>query len=145
MSTVTRTLAKSIYALFGIVFLVAGASVLLINTGILPTSYREFVVGFSDGNINTLHVIQELGSVLVFVGLITFWFLCHYDQSRDFHWSMTIFWALFALAHWFHVAGPPESAVGPLITTVPFLLFLVIGALQVATDGRKPRSEAGLS
>jgi hypothetical protein len=86
--------------------------------------------------------MQELGSVLVFVGLITFWFLRHYEQSQPFHWSMTAFWGLFALAHWFDVRSPFPSVGGPLMTTLPFLLFVLIGLLRLATEGARERDEA---
>lgn len=136
LKAATGILAKSTYAVIGIVFLAIGASVLLVSSGLLPGALRDTVLDFSDGNLNTLHIMQELGSVLVFVGLITFWLIRHYEQSMPFHWSMTVFWGLFALAHWFNVVGPSPSIAGPLITTIPFMLFVTIGFLRMATEGR---------
>jgi hypothetical protein len=135
MTTTTRVLAKSCYALFGTGLLVAGASALLVGSGLLPDAHRDAVVAESRGNRHTLHVGQEFGSALVFAGLITFWFLRHYEQSRPFHWAMTIFWGLFALVHWFDVRGPAPSAAGPLVTTIPFLLFVSVGLLRTAVEG----------
>jgi hypothetical protein len=97
---------------------------------------RDHIVSIGGGNENTLHIMQEFGSVLVFVGLITFWFIRHYEVSRPFHWAMTAFWGLFALVHWFDVRGPFPSARGPVINTVPFGLLVVIGLLRQRSDGR---------
>jgi hypothetical protein len=119
-----------LYALIGAVFLVAGVSVLLFKTGLLPEPVTDHISGAARGDLNALHLLQEFASLMVFAGLITFWFTWHYDQSSLFHWAMTVFWALFALAHWFDVRGPIESAVGPAINTVPFALFVLIGLLR---------------
>jgi hypothetical protein len=134
METMTRVLARACYALFGAAFLVAGASVLLADTGLLP-ALRNALVEESRGDLNTLHILQEFGALLVFAGLVTFWFLWHYEQSRPFHWMLTAFWGLIALVHWFDVRGPIRSVAGPLVTTVPFLLFVAIGLLRTATEG----------
>ena len=131
-----RALAKSLYGLVGVVFLVAGGSVLLLGTGLLPAAVRDTIVGIGQDNPNTLHIMQEFGSMLVFAGLITLWFLRHYDKSRPFHWAMTVFWGLIALVHWFDIRGPVESVVGPLINTVPFALCLAVGLLRETARGR---------
>jgi hypothetical protein len=127
---ITRALAQSLYALFGAGYLVAGVGVLLFRTGWLPGPVREVFLSVAEDNLNALHVMQEFGSLLVFAGLITLWFIRHYDQSRAFHWAMTAFWGLLALIHWFDVRGPYESVVGPAINTVPFGLFLLVGLLR---------------
>jgi hypothetical protein len=139
MTKTTRVLAQVTYAVFGTLFLVAGATTLLVNTGLLPDALRNVVIRFSQDNLVMLHVVQEFGTLLVFAGLLTFWFIRHYDQSQFFHWALTAYWALMALIHWFHVASPSVSVVGGLINTVPFLLFLTIGLLRMATE----RSGAG--
>ena len=104
-----RPIAKSVYGFFGATFLIVGITVLLLRTGLLPGVVRDFVMGVGNGDSNTLHIIQEFGSLLVFTGLISFWFIRHYERSKVFHWAMTTFWALFALVHWFNVGGPLES------------------------------------
>jgi hypothetical protein len=130
-----RALAKSLYGLVGVVFLVAGGSVLLLGTGLLPAAVRDTIVGIGQDNPNTLHIMQEFGSMLVFAGLITLWFLRHYDKSRPFHWAMTAFWALFALVHWFDVRGAFEPGLGQVINTIPFALFVAVGLLRHRSEG----------
>src|SRR5262249_6868810 len=128
--------ARSLYGLVAVTFLLAGASVLLLGTGLLPRAVRDVLIDLAQGDGNTLHIMQEYGSLLVFIGLITLWFIWHYDASRAFHWAMTVFWGLIALVHWFNIAGPWDSAIDPLINTVPFALFLAVGLLRETTRGR---------
>lgn len=134
----TRLVAKGIYALVGAAFLAAGAATLLVNTGLLPGGVRDVVLRFSQDNLVMLHILQEFGAVLVLLGLLTFWFIRHYDESLFFHWAMTAYWAIMALIHWFHVASPEVSAVGGLINTIPFAMFLAIGLLRLANEGPSP-------
>jgi hypothetical protein len=133
----TRTLAKTVYGFAGAVYLLAGVSVLLLGTGLLPGPVRDLILDIADGNPNSLHILQEFGSLLVFTGLITFWFLWHYEESRPFHWAMTVFWGLFALVHWVDVRGSFQFGIGPLINTAPFGLFLLIGLLRLRSEGKR--------
>jgi hypothetical protein len=110
----------------------------LAGTPILPAAVRAAIEEESQGNLNVLHILQELGVALVLAGLVAAWFTWHYEQSVFFHWSLTLFWALLALVHWFDVRGPNDSIGGPLVLTVPFLWFVALGALR-ATAERQPR------
>ena len=89
---------------------------------------------FAHGDPNALHLIQEFGSILVFAGLISIWFVRHYKQSKVYHWAMTTFWALFALAHWFDGREGPRSIGGLLINTIPFMMFLLIGLFRWSSE-----------
>src|SRR5262245_50539090 len=137
--TMTRILAMSLYGLVGAVFLLAGVSVLLLGTGLLPEPVRELIVDIAHDNGNTLHIMQEFGSLMVFAGLISFWFVCHYNQSRPFHWAMTVFWALIALVHWYDIRGGLQFGIGPAINTIPFGLFLAVGLLRRLSETPKPQ------
>jgi hypothetical protein len=120
-------LARSLYVLFGTIYLAAGMTALLFGTGVLPEALKNIVLEIARGDLNAVHITQEFGSLLVFAGLITFWFAWHYEQSRFFHWAMTAFWAIFALIHWFDVRGRAEFDIGDLINSIPFILFLSVG------------------
>jgi hypothetical protein len=136
-----RVVANSLYGVVGTVFLIVGATVLLLTTGLLPAVLGGFIMKFGHDDPTTLHIIQELGSVLIFVGLITFWFIKHYEQSLAFHWAMTTFWMFFALAHWFDVRGSFHAGSGQLVNTIPFILFVLVGVLRKRLDARA--GEAG--
>jgi hypothetical protein len=131
----TAVLAKILYGVFGALYLTAGATVLLFRTGLLPETVKNIILDVARDDLNAVHLSQEFGTFLIFVGLITFWFMRHYEQSLLFHWAMTATWGLFAFVHWYDVRHELESAVGPMINTIPFLLFLSIGLL---TTNRKP-------
>jgi hypothetical protein len=135
MTKLTRLLAKFTYGVMGAAFLAAGLSTLLVNTGLLPDAVRDILLKFSQNNLGFLHIVQELGTLLVLVALVTFWCIWNYEQSRALHWMLTFYWAIMALIHWFNVASPTVSVVGGLINTIPVTVFLTIGLLRVATEG----------
>ena len=131
-----RPLAKSLYGLVAAVFLVVGASVLSLRTGLLPDSARNVIIDIARGDLNALHLLQEFACIVVFAGLISIWFIRHYEQSKFFHWAMTTFWGLFALVHWFNVGGPPGSVTRPTINTIPFIVFVIVGLLRKRAEQR---------
>lgn len=137
MTMKLEAIAKIVYGFFGAVFLIVGATVMLLHTGLLPEAVKNIVIGFAHDDSLAVHLIQELGSILVFAGLITFWFIRHYEHSKAYHWAMTTFWALFALAHWFDGRESPRSVAGPLINTIPFTLFMLIGLFRRYSDARR--------
>jgi hypothetical protein len=126
-----RALTRALYGLFGATYLVAGGSVLLLGTGLLPENVRQLIVNVGRDDPNTLHIMQEFASLLVFAGLMTLWFIRHYDQSRPFHWAMTAFWGLLALVHWVDIRGSFQVGIGPVINSIPFLLFAALGLLRI--------------
>jgi hypothetical protein len=128
-------LAKSLYVLFGVLYLVAGTTVLLFRTELLPPGVKSTLLEAAGGDLNVVHIAQEFGSLLVFTGLITLWFARHVQQCLFFHWAMTTFWALFALIHWFDVRGPVRFDAGVLINAIPFLLFLSVGLVHKKSQG----------
>ena len=132
----TKAIAKSFYALFGTLLLVAGGGVLLLRTGLLPEAIRNVILNVGHGDLNAVHILQEFSALLVFAGLMTFWAIRHYEQSKPFHWAMTTFWGLLALIHWADARGPYESAAGPLINTIPFILFVLVGLFRHNAEKR---------
>jgi hypothetical protein len=131
-----RLATKSLYALLGAIFLLGGATVLLLGTGLLPTPVRDVILSIGEDNPNTLHLMQEYATLLVLVALLTFWFIKHYEVSRTFHWAMTLFWGLIALVHWFDPRGQFHHGVGEAITSIPFVLFVAVGLLRETAERR---------
>ena len=60
---IIKRIAISLYALFGSLFVIAGASVLLQRTGLLPDALGNFIRDVTKENANTLHIVQEFGSL----------------------------------------------------------------------------------
>lgn len=137
----SKVITQGLYGFVGTAFLIAGAGVLLSGTGLLPEAVNRAVMDAAHDDTKFLHVIQEFGAFLVLIALITFWFMRHYAQSKFFHWAMTAAWALIALAHWFDVRGPFHIGIGPLINSIPFILFALVGLLRLSPDAKKPGLE----
>jgi hypothetical protein len=129
-----KGIIKFIYGFLAAVFLLAGAGIALLDTGLLPGGLSRALSDAAGGDAGALHIVQEFGAFLVFAGLITLWFVRHYEQSRFFHWALTAAFGLVALAHWFDVRGTRDSNIGPLVNSVPFVLFLVLGLLRRSSE-----------
>jgi hypothetical protein len=133
-----RTITRSLYALVGAAFLLGGSSVLLLGTGLLPGPLKNTILSIGEDNVHTLHLMQEYASLLVLVALLAFWFIRHYEQSRAFHWAMTAFWGIIAVIHWFDPRGSFHYGLGEAITSIPFLLFVLIGLLREKCEVVRP-------
>jgi hypothetical protein len=131
-----RLVTGSLYVLLGAVFLLGGASVLLLGTGLLPTAVRDVILSIGEDNPHTLHLMQEYATLLVLVALLTFWFVKHYELSRAFHWAMTLFWGLIALIHWFDPRGQFHHGLGEAINSIPFVLFVAVGLWRENAERR---------
>lgn len=129
-------IAKVVYGFFATAFLLVGITAFAAGTGLLPEPLHGVAMEVGHGDANVLHIIQEFGAFLVFMGLITFWFMRRYAQSHTFHWSMTIAWGLIALVHWFDVRGSRNSGIGPIINSIPFILFAALGLLRWKSEGQ---------
>jgi hypothetical protein len=133
MKTAVKILAQLSYIVAGATMLLFGASVLLAGAGALP-GLQSSLVDEAKGNLDFVHVIQEFATLLVFAGLITIWFVFHYDRSMAFHWAITLFFALLAIVHWFDVRGPSDFDTGAIVIGIPFFWFAAIGGLRAATE-----------
>ena len=121
----TKPIVKGLYAVNGALFIIAGTAVLLYRTPLLTDGVREIILKVVHDDLNALHLLQEFSSLMIAAGILSFWAVKNYEQAKTFHTAMTIFWGLLALIHWFDVRGPWHSIHGPIINTVPFVLFLI--------------------
>jgi hypothetical protein len=135
---------KSLYGIAGIILLVIGISVALLNTGLMPAGVKEMATRISGPDLNALHLLQEFSALMVFAGIMCLWFTRHYEQSEAFHWALTAFWALFAVVHWFDVRGMRPSLMGPLINTIPFTLFLIAGLWRKVSATKRAEQAVNL-
>ena len=122
-----RIVVIGLYVLFGALYLAAGACVLAVNTGYLPTNLRHAVTLFVRGDAATLHIAQEFGTHLIILGIVTLWFARNYERSGWFHLAMTIGWGFFALIHWDDPRTYATFKWSPILNTAPFVLFAATG------------------
>jgi hypothetical protein len=131
-----RHIATTLYVLVGAIVLASGVVIALMPTGIWPAGLEQVVLEFANGDPLAMHLTQEMGATFVFVGLITFWFVRHYEQSMPFHWAMTVFFGLFGLAHVATMTGTWRLDMRSLGDMVPFVLFVVVGLLRRQASAR---------
>jgi hypothetical protein len=128
----SKVIIKGLYALNGILFFVVGSIVLLYKTPLLPDGIHDIILREAHNDLNAVHLTQEFSSLMIAMGIMAFWAVKNYDNSKVFHIGVTIFWGLLALIHWFDARGPWQHITGPIINTIPFILYLLAGWARMA-------------
>jgi uncharacterized membrane protein len=111
-----RALTVSVYALFGTLALVAGLIALATPAVIISEASSSGLVA---------HLTREEGAAFVFIGLMFFWCISHYEQRRPVHLAFLVFIVLFAGIHWHDYLQSQRDIMSPLINTIPVLLLAV--------------------
>lgn len=101
-----------IYAVFGALAVSAGTAALLVPALALP---REMYSPM------TAHLIREQAAGFVFIGLMLFWCLSHFEQRRPVHFALLLFTGLFAAIHWVDYLREHRDVLSPVINTLPVL------------------------
>jgi uncharacterized membrane protein len=114
-----------VYALLG-----AGAILYGVAALFSPSS----LVSEAAQSAHLTHILREQGASAIFIGLMGFWCLFHYEQRRVVHYFLTLFALLLAAIHWFDYLEGHKPLMSGLINSVPFL---VLAALAVSL----PRSD----
>jgi len=104
-----------VYTLYGSVAILAGLTALLFPNTLEP-----------DASARVVHILREGGAALIFVGLISFWLLFHYDQRRTVHLLLTVFAFLIAGVHWFDYFGGRKPLASALLNSVGFVVLLAM-------------------
>jgi hypothetical protein len=104
---------KTVYLVLGALSLIAGVVVLVAPGVLLPPAELTPL---------TSHLLREEASAFVFIGLMFFWCLTHYEQRRTVHLALLVFIILFAGVHWVDYLQAGEDIVSPLINTIPVAL-----------------------
>lgn len=110
-----KKLTLLVYGLYGSVALLAGGAALLFPATLEPDAPSRFV-----------HILREGGAAGVFVGLMSFWLLFHYDQRRTVHLFLTVFAFLIAGIHWFDYFGGRKPLASALLNSVGFAVLLAL-------------------
>jgi hypothetical protein len=109
-------IARLVYGLFGTLATALGLLVLLDPAVALPAEALSPL---------TVHLIREQGAEGVFIGLMAFWCLFHFEQRRPVHLALVLFTALFAAVHWVEYVHARRALMSPLVNSLPFLAFLL--------------------
>ena len=111
MKIVTRV----VYGVFG---------TLTIGLGILALFQPELALPSDSRSALTAHLIREQGAEGVFIGLMAFWCLFHFEARRSVHFALLLFTALFAAIHWAEYLDARRQLASPVLNSLPFLAFL---------------------
>ncbi len=117
------TLHRTIYALFALGMLGIGGIGALLPFGVLP----EIAAGF-DGE--ALHVVQEASAGALALGALSGWCACAPARCGAAHVVLTFYFALIAAIHWIDYVRDLRPLSSGLLTSVPFVVFVVLGMLR---------------
>jgi hypothetical protein len=112
-----------VYGIYGTAALLVGVTALLFPATLEPEAPSRLI-----------HVLREGGAASVFVGLMSFWLLFHYDQRRTVHLLLTVFAFLIAGIHWFDYFGGRKPLASALLNS---LGFAVLAALAIGSPRPK--------
>lgn len=110
-----KKISLIVYGVYGSVAILAGTTALLFPTMLEP-----------DGSSDLIHIFREQGAALVFVGLISYWLMFHYDQRRTVHLLLTVFAFLIAGIHWFDFFGGRRPLASALLNSLGFVVLLAL-------------------
>jgi len=105
-----KTLTVIVYGLFGFLAIAAGLVAWVTAGEVTPL---------------TSHLTRELSSGFVFIGLMFFWCIRHYEQRRPVHLALLVFIVLFAGVHWQDYFGDRRDVVSPLLNSIPVVLLAI--------------------
>ena len=111
-----RTFTLGLYALIGIAAAGSGLIAVFMPSIALPPDEVPTVAG---------HLVREQGALFVFVGLMAFWCMRHYEQRVPVHAALFIFTVLFSGIHWAGYFDGGGRIYGAIATTVPVVLLLI--------------------
>jgi uncharacterized membrane protein len=109
-----------------VVYALLGAGGILYGAGALffPTSLASEAAQSE----HLTHILREQGASAIFLGLMSFWYIAHYEHRRIVHYFLTLFALLLAGIHWIDYADGNKPIMSGLINSI---LFLVMSALAI--------------
>jgi hypothetical protein len=110
-----KKISLLVYGIYGSVALLAGMALLLFPAALEPEAAGRFI-----------HFLREQGAATIFVGLMSFWLLFHYDQRRTVQLFLTAFAFLLAGIHWFDYFGGRKPLASALLNSVGFVVLLAL-------------------
>jgi hypothetical protein len=111
-----RAFTVAVYGLLGVLAVVAGLIAFVMPAVALPPNELTPL---------TSHLTRELSSAFVFIGLMFFWCIRHYEQRRPVHLAFLAFIVLFAGVHWLDYLGDRRDVMSPLLNSIPVALLAI--------------------
>ena len=111
-----KKISLLVYGIYGSVALLIGLTALLFPAMLEPKA----------PSTELIHILREQGAAMVFVGLMSFWLLFHYDQGRTAHLLLTVFSFLIAGIHWFDFFGGRRPLASALLNSLGFAVLCAL-------------------
>ena len=135
-----RTVTKAVYAVLGVLYVLAGAGAMVLPLGWVsaawagPDAVAPYAAAAPESYLN--HLTQEFGTLAIAVGFVFLWQARRAETSRSLHWLLTLYLMLDASIHWVGPQGVIGSLQRGVTNSVPPLLFLILGLLWQRADRR---------
>ena len=134
MSVNVTAITKAVYALLGVLYVLAGIGAMVLPLGWVSPSWAGddavpvYQAAAPESYVN--HLTQEFGTLAIAVGFVFLW------QARraepGLHWLLTLYLMLDASIHWVGPQGFIGSPRRGLINSIPPLVMLTLGFLRSA-------------
>jgi hypothetical protein len=123
-----KRLTQAVYALVGVAGVLLGALAVFAPALVIPEAGQIPLAG---------HLVREQGAGFVFIGLMSFWCLRHFESRRPVHYAFLVFTGLLAGIHWMGYFGSGYYMWAAVANTVPFLAFAVTVPLSATGDSTR--------
>jgi hypothetical protein len=133
-----NNITRIVYGLLGLLYVLVGAGSMLLPTGWLPRGLADDILPKELPSPFVDHLLQEFGTVVLALGLAFLWYASRREQSRSFHWAMTLYFLLDALIHWIGPQGLIGSWPRGTINSIPFAVMFLLGVLQPSQSRQSP-------
>jgi hypothetical protein len=140
MDKMARWITRLVYGLLGILYVLIGVGSMLLPTGWLPQRLADDFLAGEIPSAFVSHLLQEFGTVVLALGLVFLWYATRKEQSRSFHWAMTLYFSLDALIHWVGPEGLIGSWRRGITNSIPAAVMLLLGLLQLRASERVRQS-----
>lgn len=108
-----RAFTVTVYVVLGTLALAAGIVALVAPGVIIPNAASSPL---------TAHLVREQAAGFVFIGLMFYWCLAHFEQRRIVHLALLLFTVLFAGIHFRDFLNTQRDILSPVINSIPVLL-----------------------
>lgn len=117
-----------------VLYTLIGAGAILYGVGAL--FFPTFLESEAAQSVELKHILREHGATAIFLGLMSFWCIPHYEQRRAVHYFLMLFGLLLAGIHWVDFFNGNRPLMSGLINSVPFLVMLTMAVPLLRADKR---------